>query len=935
MRIWALSSLIALLGSLALPLHAAPPKADAPPLGEIAGVVRNSVTSAPVAGATVSAGADTARTDAVGHYTLSLPAGSGYNLTVSARGYSLATRSDLSVAEGQTTVADFSIDPVPGALQGTVRDAVTRAPVPGASVGLTGHSLLTDTEGAFVVNGLLTGDYTLTVTATGYQTATLEALTVFGGEIANTDIALLPLGTQGIRGALRDEETRAPVAGAVVLCGRLRATADASGWYALLAEPGTYEVGASAGGYWWSELQQAQVTSGTTLALDFVLRDIATPTAQFQDINADGALPSTVGVSWGDYDGDGRADLSLGLGGLFRNNGDLTFTKQGANSGLPTSAVYGINGHAWADFDNDGDLDQLVVGGTFQDTLLLRNDGDTFTDIAPTAGFATDEGGLTVSWGDYNRDGRLDVSVGYVFRPLRVYRNNANATFDEVTGALGITSPKTMGTCTWADCDNDGWLDLLTASDEGVPLLYHNDGGEALQLRTEAFSPSAVHAGAVAVADYDNDGWLDVAFGAQRQSEHGVLLYRNNGDGTFTDVTTAAGVTMGASWINTISWGDWDNDGWIDLYVGTTNGPVAAFHNNGNGTFSDLSLIAGLAVSIVTQASAAGDIEGDGRLDLFQASDPRSRVYHNVGPAANWLRVRALTSAIGDASNLSLPARDAIGARVEVNVDNDPHFPPGRTLARLINGGYGFMAQDEPVAQFGIPVAGPVAVRVIFVDGSVVVQKDVAVNRQLVVRDVLGMGDAAFIDITPYYWAYEAIGACARAGIVQGFWDGTYRPGDPVTRGQMAVYIARALAGGDASVPSAPATATFSDVDVDHWAFRYVEYCAGRTIVQGYWDGTSRPDVVVTRGQLAVYVARSVATPTGDAGVPDLLPASEPTFTDVPGTDRAWEWCWKYVEYCATEGIVQGYPDGNYHPEREVTRDQMAVYVARAFDLPL
>jgi DNA-binding beta-propeller fold protein YncE len=160
----------------------------------------------------------------------------------------------------------------------------------------------------------------------------------------------------------------------------------------------------------------------------------------------------------------------------------------------------------------------------------------------------------------------------------------------------------------------------------------------------------------------------------------------------------------------------------------------------------------------------------------------------------------------------------------------------------------------------------------------------------------------AFTDIPLDHWARSQIYAAARAGVVQGYWDNTYRPELAVTRDQMAVYIARALAGGDAAVPSGPGEPTFGDVATDHWAYRYVEYCSGHDVVQGYPDGSYHPDEVVSRGQMAVYVARAVATPTGDAGVPDLLPEAEPTFTDVPGADSTWEWCWKYVEYCAANG---------------------------------
>jgi len=184
-----------------------------------------------------------------------------------------------------------------------------------------------------------------------------------------------------------------------------------------------------------------------------------------------------------------------------------------------------------------------------------------------------------------------------------------------------------------------------------------------------------------------------------------------------------------------------------------------------------------------------------------------------------------------------------------------------------------------------------------------------------------------FSDVTLEQWAFDEIGACVRAGIVGGYPDGTYRPGLPVTRDQMAVFISRALAGGDSLVPTGPPTATFSDVLTGHWAFRYVEYAVDNGVVAGYSDGTYRPTETVTRDQMAVFVARAMVG--GDEYVP-TGPVSA-TFPDVP-TDH---WAYKHVEYIAAEGVTRGYPDGTYRPEVAVTRDQMAVYVQRAFGLAI
>jgi len=185
----------------------------------------------------------------------------------------------------------------------------------------------------------------------------------------------------------------------------------------------------------------------------------------------------------------------------------------------------------------------------------------------------------------------------------------------------------------------------------------------------------------------------------------------------------------------------------------------------------------------------------------------------------------------------------------------------------------------------------------------------------------------SFQDVDSSYWAYGAVMGCVDEGIVKGYDDGKYHPEYTVTRDQMAVYISRALAGGDSSIPDGPATASFSDVPSNHWAYKHIEYAVSQNVVQGYEDGTYLPDMTVDRGTMAVYVARAMVAPGGDAAIPDPVPPA--TFPDVPDTF----WAYKQVEYCVGQGVVKGYDDGLYHPERIVTRDQMAVYIARAFGL--
>ena len=188
-------------------------------------------------------------------------------------------------------------------------------------------------------------------------------------------------------------------------------------------------------------------------------------------------------------------------------------------------------------------------------------------------------------------------------------------------------------------------------------------------------------------------------------------------------------------------------------------------------------------------------------------------------------------------------------------------------------------------------------------------------------------GVVTFTDVPATWWAWKQIEAAVTHGVVTGYEDGTYQPTWTVTRDQMAVYVARALAGGDGNVPAGPATPTFTDVGTGQWAYKYIEYCAdpAQGVVTGFEDGTYQPGQAVNRGQMAAFIARALEG--GDAFFQTYVPPSGPTFPDVPESF----WAYKYVEYIANAGVTQGYPDGKYHPEVNVTRDQMAVYISKAF----
>jgi len=670
---------------------------------------------------------------------------------------------------------------------------------------------------------------------------------------------------------------------------------------------------------------------------------------QFVDMAPGLNLPGGVGAAWGDYNADGYPDMFLagnayiGYGArLLRNDGSFTFTDVSESVGISTTFA-GEIGPAWADYDGDGLLD-VFVGSDGPLSKLYHNEGSSFVEVAEEAGITaimgTGNAARTAAWCDYDGDNDLDLFVCYTLGGgiARLFRNNGDGTFGDATEAAGMSGeaqPEAANCCAWADYDNDGWMDLLVTRTEGRPtLLLHNNGDGTFS--QEGASLSAVDGAAgVAWADYDNDGWLDIYITSGPQQTRD-WLFHNNGDGTFTDVAASAGMAGEASSSDSVACADYDNDGRIDIYVGNTQtgGESLLYHNNGDGTFTNVAPTEGMAGTYHDEAAAWADADLDGRIDLLQAGQLISRLFHNVGPAGSWLRVRTLTSGTGDATDSAVPTRDAIGARVELSLDNDDGFPSGRTLTRLVDGGSGFLGQNEQVAHFGVDDSTLVCVRACFPDGSVVTHRNVLVDRQITIRDVPADRTVETFDDVPLdYWAYAQIQACYDAGIVGGFPDGTYRPTEAVDRASMAVYISRALAGGDEHIPTGPATPTFTDVPADHWAYQWVEYAVANDIVQGYSPTTYAPDVLVDRGQMSVFIARAIVTPADRPDLPSYTPPDTPSFSDV-ATDH---WAYKYIEYIAQDSVAvsQGYEDGTYRPDVIVTRDQMAVYVQRAFDLPM
>ena len=258
------------------------------------------------------------------------------------------------------------------------------------------------------------------------------------------------------------------------------------------------------------------------------------------------------------------------------------------------------HGAAWVDFDNDGDLDLSITKGakgghslgTKQDELNEYLGAGQFTNIAEAAGVTNTWGrGRSVAWGDYDNDGQIDLLLGNLKTDLVLLKNNGDKTFLDVTVEAGLGQLQYIE-CAFADYNNDGFPDIFcTDSQAGhVPsdiLLKNNGDGTFTNVSNQAGILPLVDGRSICWGDYDNDGNLDLFI--SRGTDNGALeqtLYRNNGDGTFTDVTDQAGVGSMAD-NRAAAWGDFDNDGYLDLYVVNSGsdpegkGPNYLYRNNG------------------------------------------------------------------------------------------------------------------------------------------------------------------------------------------------------------------------------------------------------------------------------------------------------------------------------------------------------------------
>ncbi|MEZ4416939.1 MAG: CRTAC1 family protein [Gemmatimonadota bacterium] len=299
----------------------------------------------------------------------------------------------------------------------------------------------------------------------------------------------------------------------------------------------------------------------------------------------------------------------------------------------------GAQPNAFIDFDNDGDLD-LFVGFRNRPDRLYRNDGGTFTDVAEQVGLASPEDTRVAAWGDYDADGNLDVYIGFPAGsvPDRIYRNDGDgAHFTDVTASLGIHVEGTTRQTSWIDVDRDGDVDLFVALRDGPNRLYRNDAGTFVDITEASGIGDPRRTVGVAWFDFDQDGDLDAFVANQNGDADG--FYRNDG-GHFADVAAAMGMDGGMRTEEIGGVGpdvtDYDNDGDLDLFV-ANYGPDALWRNNGDGSFTEVAQGTEMAADHHSTTSAWGDYDNDGWPDLFVAAflsaEPEApdHLFRNVG----------------------------------------------------------------------------------------------------------------------------------------------------------------------------------------------------------------------------------------------------------------------------------------------------------------
>ncbi|MBN1422927.1 VCBS repeat-containing protein [Candidatus Fermentibacteria bacterium] len=364
-----------------------------------------------------------------------------------------------------------------------------------------------------------------------------------------------------------------------------------------------------------------------------------------------------------DYDGDDDPDLYRsawsGTPALYRNDGD-TLIDVTASAGLPVSGQG--QGAAWGDYDNDGDPD--LARGTAAGLALFRNDDGVFTDVSASAGFSSSSPrNFAPVWGDFDNDGWLDLFVTHQQQVNQLLCNNGDGTFTDVASTAGVASDSVSYGASWADFDRDGDLDLFVANygsvwQGQVNQFYVNQGdGTFLECAASlGLADEALISTGGLWGDYDGDGWLDLYVTNKGSAGQPNRLYRNIQGAGFVRQPQAGLEDPRSS--SSAAWVDFDGDGRLDLLVSNTQG--GALYRNFGSTFGDATESAPLAFNGLVAAVA--DLDGDGDDDIYVGSPAGDRILLNLSDPASALRV-CLEGAPGPWGS----PRDAAGARVTLD----------------------------------------------------------------------------------------------------------------------------------------------------------------------------------------------------------------------------------------------------------------------------
>lgn len=430
------------------------------------------------------------------------------------------------------------------------------------------------------------------------------------------------------------------------------------------------------------------------------------------------------GTAWADFNNDGFEDLFVtnswtnGNNFLLRNNGDGTFTK--ITDQIPANDGGNSNGCTWGDVDNDGDVDLFVANVNDQNNFLyINNGGGNFSKIINSP--ASTDGGwsYTGNWADFNNDGWLDLFVGNYKEQINfLYLNEGNGTLKRIFIDPITTDQKSTQGCAWFDYDNDGDLDLYVAN-LGVNDFYRNDGNLKFTKITD-IEPAKHQDNSFgcSTGDYDNDGYIDI-FVANWWGKN--ALYRNLGNGSFEKIK---GKTITEESLNSegSSWGDFDNDGDLDLIV-TNDGDNSVFENRNN-EFIKLTDLIVANDSSNSNGVTWNDFDNDGDLDLFIANggNQPNLLYTNPGNNNSWIKFKC----IGTKSNKS-----AIGARL-VLYQNDKIQT--REVSGQTGGGYG--GQNGLIVHFGLGQNRKVdSLNVYWPSGKVTMIKNPKANKLHVITE--------------------------------------------------------------------------------------------------------------------------------------------------------------------------------------------------------